>query len=232
MHFDSVDLHSQSLHLFSSISSDQRNSYIVLPGVGADGEDAASARPSIRRMLSASAAPLPYLPYKEFIEDAALRSDLYNVWNSFKVNCEFKCKSARPTVSRYVVQQDLRFEADYTEGSDAFTFRYTGPELLNAPFRVRRLSYPVDHLNGTRTQFGQGLMGKLTRLSKSGDRLLVRVWHEGPLDASVYDAEGNPRSGFYWPSQFCDVTLQRKEGVKTFYSLMFYHVPVTGPHQM
>lgn len=229
---DREDSHPQSLRLFASIPSERRYKYIVLSNISTISEDTGSEGSSARHRSFAPTSFFPAPSQENVVDDARLQADLYNVWDSFKTVCQLKCKSERPPVLRYVVEQELRFEADYKQEDNFFTFRYTGPELLNRPFRAGRVPYKVDYRNTRRRGFGQGLMGILTKLSESGSRIRVRLWHERPLDSGLYDREGNPLPGFWWPCQFCNVSNLGVEDGKTFYGLTFIHAPITRPHEM
>jgi hypothetical protein len=221
--------HAESVHLFGRINPRWRNLHIALPGLFIGGTSVISSEVSapISSTVTLDSEQTPKTGNERVCEDQRLQTNLFRVWQKF-VHLGNDLLEFLPPGQRYVVQEAVEIEASCPAASSPsasrFFFRYSGIGLKECPFRVPTRWRSVVDLD----MVGRGLIGIPEKLNQLGDSILLRLNVDKPLGDNTLDQDGAPRPGFWFPCQFCRVTLVEKRTRETRYHLTFYPAPIGG----
>lgn len=226
--------HAESVHLFGRIHPRWGNLYIALPGLSI-GKTSVMISSGLSARI-ASTVPLdsdatPKTGDERVCEDKRLQKNLFRVWQKF-VHLGNDLLEFLPPGQRYVVQEAVEIEASCPAASSpsayGFSFRYRGIGLKECPFRVPTRWRSVDDLD----MVGRGLIGIPEKLNQAGDSIILRLNVDKPLGDNPLDQDCTPRPGFWFPCQFCRVTLVEKRTRETRYHLTLYPAPIGGSSQV
>ena len=219
-----TDAHAQSLRLFGGLPNNLGNIYIALPTTSIAGTSMISFDSSSQPLTALPPAwdSIPKTTNGRVLQDSRLQKNAYWVWNKFSN----LCKDLLPAGQRYVVQQDVEFEARCPAIDSTIWVQRRGKPLIACPFTIHDIWRRIDDLPEEK---GLGLRGIPAALKQTGDSILVRLKGDTPLKCITHDAEGNPIPGFWFPCQFCNVTLiERSPTGEIRYHMTFYPAPISG----
>lgn len=220
--------HADSVHLFGRIHPRWGNLYIALPRPSIDEtsviSNGISARISYIVPLDSEATPKT--SDARVCEDKRLQTNLFRVWQKF-VHLGNDLLVLLHPGQRYVAQEAVEIEASCPAASspnaDGFSFRYSGMGLKECPIEVPTRWRSVED----RRMAGRGLIGIPEKLNQAGDSILLRLNVDKPLGDNTLDEDGTPLPGFWFPCQFCRITLLQEQTIGTSYRLTFYPAPIS-----